>query len=187
MAEGNSDQGTSDAEGSGRAVDERAGVELVYRPQPSDTLAGLRVRERVKRTGLLLRWGFLLLWVGQWLVPTVSRGSADAVSTALVLFVALIVWGYPRAQAAHVQRLVGWQGEYRVTVSPAGITCRTDHGTLIQKWSVFQGHRETAGHFVLLSRDPGMMFVGVLPKRGLREDGDPERLREILDLHTPRV
>jgi hypothetical protein len=65
-----------------------------------------------------------------------------------------------------VQRIIGWQGEYRATVSPAGITCRSDHSTLVQKWSVFQGYRETAGHFVPLSRDPNILCVGVLPQRG---------------------
>jgi hypothetical protein len=159
MAEGQSDQGTNQAETSDNVVDERTVVELAYRPQSADTLVGLRVRERIKRNGLLLRGAVLLLAVGQWLVPTVVRGSVDVFSTAVFLLVVLMLWGYPRLQAAQVQRLVGWQGEYRATVSPAGITCRTDHGTLIQKWSVFQGYRETAGHFVLLSRDPNIMCL----------------------------
>ncbi|SDN20946.1 hypothetical protein SAMN04487981_10475 [Streptomyces sp. cf386] len=109
------------------------------------------------------------------------------VSTVLFLFVVLLVWGYPRLQAAQVQRIVGWQGEYRAAVSPAGITCRSDHSTLIQKRSVFQGYRETAGHFVLLSRDPNIMCLDVLPKRGVHEDGDLDRLRAVLDRHTTRV
>ncbi|MFJ4774521.1 YcxB family protein [Streptomyces uncialis] len=107
--------------------------------------------------------------------------------TLLVLFNFLLVWGYPWVQAARVQRIVGWQGEYRITVSPDGITCRTDHSTLIQNWSVFRGYREAAGHFVLLSRDPDIMILEVLPKRGIRDTGDLERLRAILDLHIPRV
>jgi hypothetical protein len=115
------------------------------------------------------------------------RGSVDVFSTAVLLLVVLLVWGYPRLQAAQVQRLVGRQGEYRATVSPAGITCRTDHSTLIQKWSVFQGYRETAGHCVLFSRDPSIMCVDVLPKRGMHEAGGIERLRAILDQYTPRV
>lgn len=187
MAEGHSDQGTNNAAASDNVVDERTVVELVYRPQPADTLAGLRVRERIKRAGLLLRGALLVLSVGNWLLTTVARGSVDVFSTAVLLLVVLLLWGYPRMQAAQVQRLVGWQGEYRATVSPAGITCRTDHGTLIQKWSVFQGYRETAGHFILLSRDPNIMCLDVLPKRGAREAGDLERLRAILDQHTPRV
>jgi hypothetical protein len=187
MAEGHSNQRTNHAEASDNVVDERTAVELTYRPQSADALVGLRVRERIKRTGLLLRVVFLVLWVGQWLVSIVGRGSVDVVPTVLFLLVVLLVWGYPRLQAAQVQRLVGWQGDYRATVSPAGITCRTDHSTLIQKWSVFQGYRETANHFVLLSRDPNIMCVDVLPKRGLHEAGGLERLRAILDQYTPRV
>ncbi|MFJ1868736.1 YcxB family protein [Streptomyces sp. NPDC088097] len=103
------------------------------------------------------------------------------------MFVVLIVWGYPRLQAASVQRLVGWQGEYHATVSTAGITCQTDHSTLVLKWTVFQGYRETADHFVLLSRDPNIMYLGVLPKRGVQEAEGLDRLRAILDQHTPRV
>ncbi|MEU0832244.1 YcxB family protein [Streptomyces sp. NPDC005969] len=188
MAEGHSAEGTdSGAENSDVVVDEQTAVHLVYRPQPADTLVGLRVRARIKRIGLLLRSVFLTLWVGQWLLSTVGRGSVDVGLTVLVLFVVLVVWGYPRLQAAQVQRIVGWQGEYRVTVSPAGITCRSDHNTLVQKWSVFRGYRETAGHFVLLSRDPNIMWVDVLPKRGVHEAGDLDRLRAILDQHTGRV
>ncbi|MFF5497697.1 YcxB family protein [Streptomyces aquilus] len=187
MAGGQRDQGTNDAESRDDVVDERTAVELAYQPQSSDTLVGLRVRERIKRTGLLLRSALLVLGAGQWLLSIIVRGSVDVFSTAVFLLVVLLVWSYPRLQAAQVQRLVGWQGEYRATVSPAGITCRTEHSTLIQKWSVFQGYRETAGHFVLLSRDPNIMCIEVLPKRGVREDGDVERLRAILDQYTPRV
>jgi hypothetical protein len=188
MAESRSAEGTDNsADTSDDVVDEQTAVRLVYRPQPADTLVGLRVRERIKRTGLLLRGVFLALWVGHWLLSAVGRGSVDVVSTVLFLFVVLVVWGYPRLQAAHVQRIIGWQGEYRVTVSPAGITCRSDHSTLVQKWSVFQGYRETAGHFVLLSRDPNIMCLDVLPKRGVQEAGDVDRLRAVLDRHTTRV
>ncbi|MET7313297.1 YcxB family protein [Streptomyces sp. NPDC005571] len=188
MAEGRSAEGTDNsAEASDDVVDEQIAVQLVYRPQSADALVGLRVRERIKRTGLLLRRVFLTLWVGQWLLAAVGRGSIEVISTVLFLFVVLVVWGYPRLQAAHVQRIIGWQGEYRATVSPAGITCRNDHSTLVQKWSVFQGYRETAGHFVLLSRDPNIMYLGVLPKRGVHEAGGLDRLRAILDQQTTRV
>ncbi|MET7493849.1 YcxB family protein [Streptomyces sp900116325] len=185
MAEGHGVTNNS-AEVAADVVDE-AVVQLVYRPQPADTLVGLRVRQRIKRWGLLLRSVFLALWVGQWLVGTINRGSADVISTALFLFVVLVVGGYPRLQAAQVQRLVGWQGEYRTTVSPAGITTSSDHSTLIQKWSVLQGYRETRGHFVLLSRDPNIMCLEVLPKHGLSTADDVDRLRALLDRHTTRV
>ncbi|WP_327170646.1 YcxB family protein [Streptomyces sp. NBC_01336] len=186
MAEGHSAEGVHHTQSVDDVVDKQTAVQVVYKPRSDDTLVGLRVRGRIKRTGLLLRGVFLTLWVGQWLFA-VGRGRADLVSTVLFLFVVLIVWGYPRLQAASVQRLVGWQGEYRASVSPAGVTCQTDHSTLVLKWSVFQGYRETAGHFVLLSRDPNIMYLGVLPKRGVHEAEALDRLRAILDLHTPRV
>ncbi len=187
MAEGHSDQGTNNAESSDHVVDERTTVELAHLPQSADTLAALRVRERIKRTGPLLRGVLLLLGAGNVLVSALVRGGVDVASITVFLLVVLLVWGYQRLQAAQVQRLVGWQGEYRTTVSPAGITSRSDHSTLIQKWSVFQGYRETADHFVLLSRDPNIMYVDVLPKRGVRDAGGIDRLRAILDQHTPRV
>ncbi|MEU5660786.1 YcxB family protein [Streptomyces sp. NPDC047737] len=181
------DEGRSTRGVDGAAGEEHAEVRLTYRPEPADTLAGLRVRERIKRTGLVLRWVFLALWVGHWLFSTVRHGNADVVSTVLFVFVVLVLWGYPRIQAAHVQRLVGWQGEYRVTVSSAGITCANDHSTLFQQWVFFRGYRETAGHFVLISRDPNIMCLDVLPKRGAHEAGEVDRLRALLDEHTARV
>lgn len=187
MAEGRSAESMDSTHVPDGVADERSAVQVVYRPRSADTLIGLRVRGRVKRTGLLLRGVFLTLWVGQWLLVTLGRGGVDLVSTVLFLFVILIVWGYPRLQAASVQRLVGWQGAYRATVSPAGITCQTDHSTLSLKWTAFQGYRETADHFVLLSRDPNIMYLSVLPKRGLREAEGLDRLRAILDQHTSRV
>lgn len=185
MAEGH-ESADSRAERTADVVDEQA-VELAYRPKPADTLVGLQVRQRIKRWGLLLRSVFLVLWVGQWLLGTINRGSVDVVSTVLFLFVVAVVAGYPRLQAAQVQRLVGWQGEYRTVVSAAGITTSSDHSTLIQKWSVLQGYRETRGHFVLLSRDPNIMYIEVIPKHGLSTPDDVDRLRALLDRHSTRV
>ncbi|MER6570598.1 YcxB family protein [Streptomyces sp. NPDC001093] len=162
-------------------MDQQSAVQLVYRPQPADTRVGLRVRDRVKRTKLVLRGVLLALGIGFWLI------TIDVISTGLLLFVVLWMWGYPRLHVAYIQRIIGWQGEYRATVSAAGITCRSDHSTLVQKWSVYQGYRETTDHFVLLSRDPNIMWLEVLPKRGVHEAEDLDRLRAILDQHTTRV
>ncbi|MEU7054716.1 YcxB family protein [Streptomyces sp. NPDC046197] len=182
MAKGGGTEGTDNsAETSDDVVDQQSAVQLVYRPQPADTRVGLRVRDRVKRTKLVLRGVLLALGVGFWLI------TIDVVSTGLLLFVVLWMWGYPRLHVAYIQRITGWQGEYRATVSAAGITCRSDHSTLVQKWSVYQGYRETADHFVLLSRDPNIMWLEVLPKRAVHEAEDLDRLRAILDQHTTRV
>ncbi|MES5823268.1 YcxB family protein [Streptomyces sp. RG80] len=185
MTEGRNtiDNGGESAAGIGT----EAAVQLVYRPQPADTLVGLRVRQRIKRWGLVLRSVFLVLWVGQWLLVTLSRGSVDVISTVLFLLVVLLVGGYPRLQAAQVQRIVGGQGEYRTVVSDAGISTTNDHSTLIQKWSVLRGYREAPGHFVLLSRDPNILCLEVLPKHGLSTPEDVDRLRALLDRHSVRV
>ncbi|MFF7446693.1 MULTISPECIES: YcxB family protein [unclassified Streptomyces] len=166
---------------------DQAAVQVVYRPQQADTLVALRVRQRIKRWGLVLRSVFLVLWVGQWLLVTIGRGRVDFVATVLFLLVVLLTVGYPRLQAAQVQRVVAGQGEYRTTVSGAGLTTSNDHSTLIQKWSVLQGYRETPGHFVLLSRDPNVLCLEVLPKRGLSGAEDVDRLRALLDRHSVRV
>jgi hypothetical protein len=184
MAEGHRTEGTAETEGT-EPFD--AAVQLTYRPQFADNLAGWKVRERIKPTGLVVRTVFLVLWVGQWLLGTVRHGNADVVSTVLFVFVTLLVWGFPRIQAAHVQRIIGWHGEYRTTVAPDGITCRTAHSTLSQQWSVFRGYRETAGYFVLLSRDPNILSLDVLPKQGASAPEDIDRLRALLDRHIARV
>ncbi|WP_344632445.1 hypothetical protein [Streptomyces glaucosporus] len=72
-------------------------------------------------------------------------------------------------------------------MSPAETACRDDHGTPVRKWSVFRRRRQTAGHFVLLSRAPSVMCLDVLPKPGVREAGDVDRPRAAPDRHAPRV
>ncbi|MFJ8870341.1 hypothetical protein ACIRD6_31855 [Streptomyces sp. NPDC102473] len=53
--------------------------------------------------------------------------------------------------------------------------------------TVSQGYRETAGHFVLLSRDPNIMYLSVLPKRGVHGAEGLDRLRAIRNQHITRV
>ncbi|MFG2359297.1 YcxB family protein [Streptomyces sp. NPDC048521] len=160
-------------------------VELVYRPTRADVLAGVRFRER--RRGLhLLRWGLTGLF-GVGAVLAVTAPEISALSCVTAVFCAVLIWSLPRLQAHHALRTVSWQGEYRTSVSETGITAETAHTTLVQRWSVFRGYRETRDHVVLLSRDPNILLVEVLPKRGLRSAPDAERLRALLSQHLPRV
>jgi hypothetical protein len=65
MAKGGRTEGADNcAETSDDVVDQQSAVQLVYRPQPADTRVGLRVRDRVKRTKLVLRGVLLALGVG---------------------------------------------------------------------------------------------------------------------------
>ncbi|MDQ8703363.1 YcxB family protein [Streptomyces sp. LHD-70] len=189
VAGGRSGDGTADSdrpEGVAVADGGPAAVQLTYRPRQADTLVGLKVRERIKKAALVGRSLFLVVWVGHGVLTTL-RSGADLVSIFVFALFTLILWGYPRIQAAYVQRLVGWQGEYRTTVSAQGLSCSTDYSTLTQKWSMLRGYRETADHFVLLSRDPNIMCLDVLPKRGVRSPEDVDRLRALLDRHSQRV
>jgi hypothetical protein len=160
-------------------------VELVYRPTRTDILQGIRVRARVRGVAPV-RWMFVVLFTG--FAAFTALGGADAaVLTALSLLTAVLIWGTPRMQAGQVFRAVSWQGEYRVTVTDAGITVETEHTTMMQRWTLFRGYRETPEHLVLLSRDPGILVLEVEPKRGLRGEEDLQRLRALLDRHLARV
>lgn len=160
-------------------------VELVYRPTRADLLAGIRVREHRRRLHLV-RWGFTGLF-GAGAVQALTAAQSSALSFLTAVFCAALIWSIPHLQAHHALRTVSWQGEYRTSVTETGIAAETEHTTLIQRWSVFRGYRETRDHMVLLSRDPNILLVEVLPKRGLRSAQDAERLRTLVSRHLPRV
>ncbi|SDO89604.1 hypothetical protein SAMN04487981_114131 [Streptomyces sp. cf386] len=160
-------------------------VELAYRPTRTDILRGIQVRDRIRRLALL-RWALTSLFAGYALF--LATGGAKAVlSVAIFLLTAVAIWGMPRIQANHVFRIVSWQGGYRTTVTDAGIRAETEHATLVQRWSMFRGYRETREHMVLLSRDPNILVLEVIPKRGAADPADVDRLRGLLDQHLPRA
>ncbi|MEU0604086.1 YcxB family protein [Streptomyces sp. NPDC006393] len=170
--------------------DERPGerqdaVELVYRPNRADIRAGVVVRERRRRLHLV-RWGLVLVFLALAVQAAVSE-RMSVLSVVTAVFCAVVIWSTPHLQAHHALRTVSWQGEYRTAVTGTGITAETAHTTLLQRWSVFRGYRETRDRMVLLSRDPNILLVEVLPKRGLRSPQDADRLRVLLDEHLPRV
>lgn len=158
-------------------------VELAYQPAREDLLRAVLVRERIRHLNLL-RWALAALFV--WLT-VLQAMSGWPFSAVLALLCAAMIWGIPHLQAHHGLRTVSWQGAYRTTVSDTGITTVTDHVTLAQRWSVFRGYRETRDHLVLLSRDPNVLLVEVLPKRGAADPTDIDRLRTLLSQHLPRV
>ncbi|HCA85253.1 MAG TPA: hypothetical protein DEQ61_07000 [Streptomyces sp.] len=156
-------------------------VELAFRPTRGDILAGIRVRDRIRKL-TLVRGAVIALFAvfGLWMIYT----GAGFVSVLPQWLVVLLVWSLPRVQANHVFRTVEWQGEFRTTVSGDGVSVTTDHCTLTQRWSMFRGYRETRDHLVLLSRDPNILCLEVLPKSGLRAPEDIDRLRALLDRHA---
>ncbi|MBT2527054.1 YcxB family protein [Streptomyces sp. ISL-99] len=161
-------------------------VELTYRPTRGDILAGIRVRDRVRHFHVL-RGAVMALFAGFGLLLVVAPGGPPAGNVLLCGLVVLFVWSVPHLQAHHVLRIVKWQGEYRATVTDAGVSATNEHATLTTRWSLFRGYRETRDHVVLLSRDPNILCLEVLPKRGLGAPDDIDRLRAILDRNLRRV
>ncbi|MBT2368250.1 YcxB family protein [Streptomyces sp. ISL-10] len=159
-------------------------IELVYKPARADILSAVRVRESYRRltwvrwvaAALLLAWGILPMFA------PASRGPA-----VVPMLLGAFVWAIPHLYASQALRIVQWQGDYRTTVTEDGVTAVNDHCALTQRWTLFRGHRETADSFVLLSRDRGVMWVEVLPKRGLRDPEDADRLRATLGRHLPQL
>jgi hypothetical protein len=159
-------------------------VELVYRPMRVDITTGLRVREAYRRLTWLRRGAAaLFVCLGLLLIP----GRTPFLQVVVWWLFAVMVWGIPRLYAFQVQRNVQWQGEYRTTVTEDALSAVNDHCALTQRWTLFRGYRETAEYFVLLSRDRSIMWLEVLPKRGLLDPQDAERLRALLDRHLQRV
>lgn len=169
----------------GRQGDIRSTVELVYRPTRADIHTAVLVRERCRRLHLV-RWGFAGLFAAVALLVLAAPTSA-ASSSLLPAVLAVLVWSVPHAQSHHALKTVSWQGEYRLSVSGTGVSAETEHVTLLQRWSVFRGYRETRDHVVLLSRDPNILLVEVLPKRGLRSPEDVEGLLDLVGRHLPRI
>ncbi|MET9517757.1 YcxB family protein [Streptomyces sp. NPDC002994] len=161
-------------------------VELTYRPTRGDILAGIRVRDRVRQLHVL-RGALIALVAGLGLLLTMEPDGAGMMNVLVYGPVVLLLWAIPRLQARHVLRIVQWQGEYRTTVTDAGVSATNEHATLTVRWSLFRGYRETRDHVVLLSRDPNILCLEVLPKRGLGAPEDAERLLAILDRNVGRV
>ncbi|MBT2488943.1 YcxB family protein [Streptomyces sp. ISL-96] len=161
-------------------------VELTYRPTRGDILAGIRVRDAIRRLNVL-RGAVMALFTGFGLLLVVAPGGPQASNVLLCGLLVLFLWSVPHLQANQVLRIVKWQGEYRTTVTEAGVSATNEYVTLTVRWSLFRGYRETRDHVVLLSRDPNILCLEVLPKRGLGAPEDAERLLAILDRNLRRL
>ncbi|MFF8943277.1 hypothetical protein ACF1A5_13600 [Streptomyces sp. NPDC014864] len=167
----------------------RDGVELVYQPTVGDYASALRARRRAGRLGRMQRWlPYVLLVCGGLeaaLVIAGRRGSVNVVVYALVA--ACLVWFTPWLQARQVHRLSQRQGTFRATVTEAGLALSTDHTTASVDWVAQPRYAETREAFVLLSADKNAVGFTMLPKRGLSDPAEADRLREILDRNLTRV
>ncbi len=89
--------------------------------------------------------------------------------------------------ARSLYRLIGAQGEARAVVDEDGArwTSRDTETTI--RWALLSRYAETPRLFVLFTdRTSGTGFA-YLPKRGLADGADADRLRALLDRHAARA
>jgi hypothetical protein len=93
----------------------------------------------------------------------------------------------PQLTARTVVKIAARNGTYRARVTNAGLTMTTDNSTTTVSWAAQPRYRETKDAFFTFSDDKNATCFTVLPKRGLHDPADADRLREILDRNLTRV
>ncbi|MFJ7203157.1 YcxB family protein [Streptomyces sp. NPDC098789] len=185
------DQAHDMSAGAGDGGAERS-VELVYRPTTQDLAEALRARARHTGSGRFQRW--LLLTAGL-LITLVSglslfaKGPFDAsrllFPCAGLLMLALAFYG-PQLTARTMGGLLAKMGEARAVVGDAGVRVTTAGSETRIAWALQPTYVETPATFVMLSDDKRSVAMTVLPKRGVADPADLERLRAILDRNLRR-
>ncbi|MFE7117371.1 YcxB family protein [Streptomyces sp. NPDC057654] len=168
----------------------RARVELSYLATIEDFREGLGARARAsaaaRRTRLLLIAAAAMLLIGA-VLGWVKKGSVDLplmVVPAAVLFALL---GAPRLQARRFHQIAAANGACRTVVDETGIAVANERQTSAQNWQAMPRYVETPRVFVLFSADKHASCLTILPKHGVRDEADVERLRALFDRHMTRV
>ncbi|MCX4880664.1 YcxB family protein [Streptomyces sp. NBC_00847] len=168
---------------------EQGVVEMVYEPVVEDFAGALRERKRFSRAGRIQRWALLAVAVAFVIEVAGALTGAEPDWFLLIwlpLFSGLLLLA-PRLQARVVLKIAARNGTYRATVTDAGLTMVTDNSTTSVNWVAQPRYRETKDAFFTFSDDKNATCFTVLPKRGLQNPADGDRLREILDRNLTRV
>lgn len=165
-------------------------VELSYTPTVEDFREALTARSKAatsaRRARVLLTVAFGCALVGTAL-SLLSGGTVDPPVVVMLVSLAVVLLGLPWLQARQFHKLAAGKGEYRVVVDLSGVTVVTAEASSTLTWKAAPRYAETAGLFVLLSGDRNASCITLLPKRGLADRADADRLRNILDEHLTRV
>lgn len=173
----------------GRDAAAQDAVELVYEPTVQELAQALRARQRASRFGRMQRWlpGVLAVFVALDLASYLAGGHTSLGLLFWALFVAALLPAVPWLTARQLRRLTQRQGTFRAVVTDSGINLTTDTSTTTMTWAAMPRYAETRDVFVLLSGDKQAVGVTLLPKRGLQNPPDIDRLRQILETHLRRV
>lgn len=164
-------------------------VELVYQPVAGDFSGALRERKRFSRAGKIQRWavGFVAVAFVIEIAGALAGGHVDWFLLIWLPLLAGLLLFMPQLQARTVVKIAARNGTYRATVTDAGLTMTTDNSTTSVNWAAQPRYRETKDAFFTFSEDRNATCFTVLPKRGLRNPADADRLRGILDRNLTRA
>lgn len=174
-----------------RDEDDRDGEEpivLTYRLTIEDLRAPMRgllflaVRDRP----------FLVLGMIFLSIALVASGNLPlAVKLIVVVGVVLLLVAPVASMRAHARslyRMSEKHGEYHAVFDGAGIRITSALMKDVNEWSMYSRYAETKDCFVLLHWRTGRpALVLVVPKRGLSDPADVDRLRALLDQQLTRV
>jgi hypothetical protein len=175
-------------------LQETSTVELAYVPTAADATEAIRARMRATpagrmNRGLILASAVVVLsaLVVNLTAPKGPRlGSTVLCLAALALCVGVYVL-VPTLKGRRVYRMVASQGEFRAVVDDAGVRLASRDSETTFRWPMINRYRETDALFVLMTPDRHSAGFVVLPKRGVPEPGDVDRLRAVLDRNAARV
>ncbi|MFG2947482.1 YcxB family protein [Streptomyces adustus] len=164
-------------------------VELTYQPTVKDFAQVLGERRRFSRAGRRFTWviGVLFCLAAVEAAVGLAGGKPDMFLLVWSALTAVMFLFLPRLQARTVQRIAARNGVFRAVVTDAGVTVTTDVGSSTINWSGQPRYRESRELFTLYSNDKNATCFTLLPKRGLSDPAEEDRLRAILDRHLTRV
>ncbi|AVH97583.1 MULTISPECIES: YcxB family protein [Streptomyces] len=168
-------------------------MELVYAPDFGELHEAVRARLRATRWWPVMRWAayggcaVAVLVAVLALLPPAPEPGAAALLTALGAVAVTCAELIPWATARSLYRLIGAQGEVRAVVGEDGARWTSRDTDTAIRWALLSRYVETPRLFVLFTdRTSGTGFA-YLPKRGLADAADADRLRTLLDRGTARA
>ncbi|MFF6774485.1 YcxB family protein [Streptomyces sp. NPDC012637] len=168
-------------------------MELVYTPTREDLVDAVRVQMR-HGSFRTLRWLMPTTAVLAFLVvafllsgPGEPNTGGAILMGALGLLAAVLGPLALRLTARQMYAVIERQGEHRARVDEDGVRWETRDSEVVARWQLTPRYFETPTQFVLLSADKGGAGVAALPKRGLADPADVDRLRALLDRNLTRM
>ncbi|MER7725340.1 YcxB family protein [Streptomyces sp. NPDC096323] len=163
-------------------------VRLTYVVTWREISDGLKIQMRHSRVG---RWCHRLMWgLGAFLAfaiaaTVLTRGitAVDPSTWSSFLVICLLLVAVRKVTALGLLGYARHLGEHRVTVDASGIRTVTAAHTQETGWQFYGRCVEGRRVFVLLTPDASRTGVMILPKRGLEDPQDADRLRELMSSH----